>query len=419
MSDVVSNARALGSDVADRIKQFFFCVSPMVAERVFAAFDIFPVSSLNLCVVPSFVTMTPFTGVAALLDFFSWNRNARLFKCFWVQRLSLDDTVLMQGFQKLFSLFSGVVFVYRKDGAISCKNSFLSTVARCLSTLNSMVQPSKCSLSIEDVPEYMRHNAYIKLGYRDFVTTRECLRGIFSWHNETVNIWSNLLTVIILAILTVNDYKFRYDPVSTFDRYLSTAMSASYATMLVLSMFYHVFNCCSEKAFRFWYLWDFFGIWLSMITYTAGFTVLQFRRHLVWQCVYLITEAVIALFMCCLTFIPSLRKQEWDDTRTQAVGWFVVFSLLPLVHSECINPESVVRATAFGHWAVIGTLVLSFLVFSTRFPEAWHPGTVDLVGSSHQIWHIGISLSVVVAHELYFAYIEAYGKLASIQVVTA
>jgi hypothetical protein len=47
-------------------------------------------------------------------------------------------------------------------------------------------------------PTFLRDNEYIKLGYRiNFNTKRKILRSLFLLHNETVNVWSHLLGVIV------------------------------------------------------------------------------------------------------------------------------------------------------------------------------------------------------------------------------
>lgn len=47
-------------------------------------------------------------------------------------------------------------------------------------------------------PNFLIDNEYIKLGYRiNFNTKRKILKSLFLLHNETVNVWSHLLGVVV------------------------------------------------------------------------------------------------------------------------------------------------------------------------------------------------------------------------------
>lgn len=58
------------------------------------------------------------------------------------------------------------------------------------------VKPGKSGLysslqNIEDVPDYLRYNPYIKCGYRQQLSTKQCCSSLFYLHNETVNIYTH------------------------------------------------------------------------------------------------------------------------------------------------------------------------------------------------------------------------------------
>lgn len=263
--------------------------------------------------------------------------------------------------------------------------------------------------NLEDVPAFQRHNPHILTGYRKFSTRSECLWGVLSWNNETVNIWSNLVTLGLLVALLVEDHTSRYDAlgISLPDRCLSTGLAVSYGAMLLLSALYHLFNCTSEHLARYWYLWDVFGIVFSVVSYVVGFTVLQFRSHPFWMSVHLVAEATVAVAPFTLACLPRYGAERHDHRRIRGIGVFVLFSLVPLVHSALLNDATLLRNTLPGHVTIFLVLLMSFVVFSTRLPEAKCPGAVDLLGSSHQIWHLGISVSALAAHELFFAYFQS------------
>ncbi|KAL1483071.1 hypothetical protein MTO96_002141 [Rhipicephalus appendiculatus] len=88
------------------------------------------------------------------------------------------------------------------------------------------------------------------------------------------------------------------------------------------------------------------------------------------------------------------------------MGWFALYSLLPLAHYALSygNPTLVAR-TVPGHVTVLLLLALSLCVYVTKFPERRWPGRVDYLGSSHQIWHVGVGICVLLAHRIQLAYV--------------
>lgn len=53
-------------------------------------------------------------------------------------------------------------------------------------------------LSYEELPDYMKENEYIRDHYRAEWPIRNALLSLFSWHNETLNIWTYGLTPLFI-----------------------------------------------------------------------------------------------------------------------------------------------------------------------------------------------------------------------------
>jgi adiponectin receptor len=52
-----------------------------------------------------------------------------------------------------------------------------------------------------DAPKFIRDNEYIRGGYRvNFNTVKKILRSLFMIHNESMNIWSHLVGVVMFMI---------------------------------------------------------------------------------------------------------------------------------------------------------------------------------------------------------------------------
>ena len=45
--------------------------------------------------------------------------------------------------------------------------------------------------NLEEMPEYLRFNPFIKEGYRRQMSLKECCQSLFFFHNESVNVYTH------------------------------------------------------------------------------------------------------------------------------------------------------------------------------------------------------------------------------------
>ncbi|XP_065196745.1 progestin and adipoQ receptor family member 3-like isoform X1 [Sycon ciliatum] len=253
-------------------------------------------------------------------------------------------------------------------------------------------------------PAFLASNPFLHRGYRVSLSYRDCVRSMFVWTNETLNIWTHLLGFLYFAghLVYCNAYVLPAQPGTTFyDHVVISAFLMCAMTTMLLSALYHTFGCHSEAVFRFWLRLDLCGIMLSTwATYFVGFFY-GFYCFAIWQTVYcgmliLLTPAIAAFVLR-----PSFLADKRHRARTCAFALVIFISILPLSHWILLNDGfSHPDVQLFVQDVVIQWLILGagVTVFAFKIPEKLWPGSVDYIGASHQLWHCLVFLALAHWH---------------------
>ncbi|KAH9634734.1 hypothetical protein HF086_017517 [Spodoptera exigua] len=126
-------------------------------------------------------------------------------------------------------------------------------------------------LKYEQAPEYIKHNQYIRDGYRKLLPTKLCWESIFWWTNETMNIWTHIFGFFLLLFLTINDLVIINIHATVTDKIVAGLLFSCFLICMALSALYHTFSCRSEHDYNTFLMYDLFGIALSLLAiYTSG-----------------------------------------------------------------------------------------------------------------------------------------------------
>eukprot|EP00297_Palpitomonas_bilix_P006659 CAMPEP_0113866772 /NCGR_PEP_ID=MMETSP0780_2-20120614/52_1 /TAXON_ID=652834 /ORGANISM="Palpitomonas bilix" /LENGTH=405 /DNA_ID=CAMNT_0000851647 /DNA_START=97 /DNA_END=1311 /DNA_ORIENTATION=- /assembly_acc=CAM_ASM_000599 len=72
--------------------------------------------------------------------------------------------------------------------------------------LNYLACPSP--VRYQQAPDHLQDNEYIKTGYRTNYSFWHCVKSLFFLHNETVNIWTHLLGLVLFILLAYTAYNW-------------------------------------------------------------------------------------------------------------------------------------------------------------------------------------------------------------------
>jgi len=118
-----------------------------------------------------------------------------------------------------------------------------------------------------------------------------------------------------------------------------------------------------------------------------------FRPQPFWQHFYIIVLAVVLIKALVLIEVFSARNMR--AAKNAMFVFDAAWGLIPTFHfilSRRYDPE--VISFICGRIAVMyGLYGLGFLIYSLRIPERFCPGTTDVLGNSHQLWHVFVMLA--------------------------
>ncbi|GMT23916.1 hypothetical protein PFISCL1PPCAC_15213, partial [Pristionchus fissidentatus] len=228
--------------------------------------------------------------------------------------------------------------------------------------------------------------------------------SMFHWTNETINIWSHLLGFIYFTYCQIdrNLYSLPSIGASSTDHIVISLSLFGAQMCMFLSATFHIFGCQSSQSRQKYLQLDLFGISAGILSmyitgiYTSFFC---FENHL---------RNYLAVLLCLflITGIVPFRKDSLDSKVIGSrIGWVhiiyttvILFGLCPIVHWVILhggfgNPHVV-------EWIPSVLIVYSltgaaFFFYVSMFPERIRPGQFDLVGCSHQWWHLLILAAMV------------------------
>lgn len=251
---------------------------------------------------------------------------------------------------------------------------------------------------------------YILWGYRDALSWRECFRSLLYCHNETGNVWTHIVGFIYFFALLVNEITI--SDKDAHHKFVACAYLCAALFCMASSSLFHLFTPHSsvvyERALRI----DMTGIALVIIASFGVGLHYGYWCHPTLGTIYITIVSILSVAALAWPHMPALLHNF-----NLSVGFFasfVAFALVPLFHwfflvggfgSEQVNLFFYKLLTTFGLYA------LGFAFYGAQFPERHYVGKVDIVGHSHQIWHLCVVAGAAqfwIAMDAYSAYRDTH-----------
>lgn len=268
------------------------------------------------------------------------------------------------------------------------------------------------TVSAKDVPILFRE-PYIHAGYRPTGQPLVCyLLSLFQVHNESLNVWSHLLTgvaVLLRFLLRLHSWERPLGLAALpLCLYLASAL-----TYLGCSAAAHLLQSHSELAhYRLFFL-DYVGV--SVYQYGCALAHYFYSSEPAWRAsgvgpLFLPAAIFLGWLTCASCCFAKLRYQRPYPLRRK------LFQLVPTSLAYLLDISPVAHRLANGspgdpalalHALQICFFLLAALFFSCPVPECFFPGRCDIVGHGHQIFHLFLALCTLIQQEALFRDFQA------------
>ncbi|CAB5396051.1 unnamed protein product [Rhizophagus irregularis] len=215
---------------------------------------------------------------------------------------------------------------------------------------------------------WLQDNKDIIRGYRrPTFSYLKCAQSLFYLHNESVNIWSHLIGGFNCILLF---YGWRND-----------------LSRIVVSFSYPLLpfgKVCAN-----WNRCDYVGIVALIFGSICPIIYYGFYCHKIWKIVYFSMIFIFGTATISVAVALRFRKPEFRWFRT---GLFIALggsTFFPVLHAIILYGVHLsFDVIALKSLLITGVLyVVGALIYGARIPERLFPGTFDIWGSSHQIFH--------------------------------
>lgn len=248
--------------------------------------------------------------------------------------------------------------------------------------------------SKESIPGWLRDNDFILEGHP--MPTYSYKRSLRLWrclHMETMNIWTHLLGSMGFLVLgfalnnlvSFSNLKITYGDVFAFGSFL-----ASTTICFGLSAGFHTLRSHSYNIHHLWGRMDILGICFLALGAGTSMTYYAFYCRPLIQRLYWGLNLFSAIGAAITLFDTGGGGNRMRTLRGGVFSLLAISAMLPILQSVIELGWLRASIEIGAGWYLLEALSLltGVTVFVCRFPERLSPGTFDIWGHSHQLWHL-------------------------------
>ena len=245
----------------------------------------------------------------------------------------------------------------------------------------------------EDLPTPWRVNPHITHGYRFCENKVDCVRSAFNVHNESVNIWSHGIGLIIVLSIAFYVYPTSVNfPLSSgTDIFFAAMFFFAACKCLVCSCMWHTMNSIADQTLmeRFACV-DYTGISLLIAASIMTTEYTAFYCEPVSRWTYIIMTACLGIGGVILPWHPVFNRADMSWAR---VGFYVTLGATGFAPVVQLNLTRGSEWTYYFYAPVFKSIcvyLVGAIIYALKMHEKLIPGWFDYFGGSHNIWHFAV-----------------------------
>ena len=208
-------------------------------------------------------------------------------------------------------------------------------------------------------------------------------------HNETINIYSHLIPMIIICIemiirFIIDHHKIDYMlPLNCY--------GISMICAFLFSVYYHCGCCISPSKYHQLLQVDLFGVYLCFFVSVLSGVYIGFDCNPFLKLLYSFINVIIFIFILFpILFIYGNIIKFW--IKKWLFITLLICELIPLFHWIYLY-YPLLKWFWYGPVGMFGGYFIGGLIWHYRIPEVFAPGKFDVFGHSHQWWHLFIVIA--------------------------
>lgn len=248
-------------------------------------------------------------------------------------------------------------------------------------------------ITYEDLPHPWRVNPHIIKGYRFSENKIDCVKSAFNFSNETVNIWSHAIGLIVVLAVAFYFYptSVNFSQSTKTDVFFAAAFFFAACKCLVCSCMWHTMSSISEQTLmeRFACV-DYTGISLLIAASIMTTEYTAFYCEPLSRWLYITSTATLGIGGVILPWHPTFNRADMNWARVLFYVTLAATGFAPVLQLSLTRGS----AWAWRFYAPIMKSITVYLVgaiiYAGQVPERWLHGWFDYFGGSHNIWHFAV-----------------------------